>query len=361
MLDDENVLRQRDPSNALGVAATQYEQAQFPVEVQHPDHDGREITKVVIAGMGGSALAALVIKSALADEMVVPLEVVRNYDLPEYVDFNTLVIASSHSGNTEETLHALEQARKKNAQVAIVTSGGKLLEIAQADSIAHVQVTAGQQPRMAMIRNLRALTALLAHFGIVDYARFAQIAEQAEWLKEQTQRWTKEVTVDKNYAKQLALLAVGKTPVFYAGPLMASVAYKWKISWNESAKNVAFWDEYPEFNHNEFIGWSSHPIEKPYVIFDLVSHFEPPRVLKRMEISDRLLSGMRPKAHTIKLEGDRPIAQYLWGCILADFVSIYVAVLNGVDPTPVALVEKLKEELKNEPASFTSPVRHQGV
>lgn len=361
MLDDENVLRQRDPSNALDVAAMQYEQAQFPVEVQHPDHDGREITKVVVAGMGGSALAALVIKAALTDELAVPFEVVRNYDLPEYVDFNTLVIASSHSGNTEETLNALNQARKKNAQVAVVASGGKLLEIAQAESIAHVQILGGLQPRMAMICNLRALTALLAHFGIVDYLRFAQIAEQAQWLKEQTGQWAKDITVDKNYAKQLALLAVGKTPVFYAGPLMAPIAYKWKISWNENAKNVAFWNEYPEFNHNEFIGWSSHPVEKPFVIFDLVSNFEPPRVLRRMEISDRLLSGMRPKANMIKLEGSRPIAQFLWGCILADFVSIYVAILNGVDPTPVSLVEKLKEELKTDPAEFISPVRHEGV
>ena len=361
MLDDENVLKQRDPSDALGVAAMQYEQASFPVKVENPDHDGREITRVVIAGMGGSALAALLIKAALSDEMLVPFEVVRSYDLPEYVDFNTLVIASSHSGNTEETLHALGQAQKKNAQVAVVASGGKLLEKAEADSIAYTQILGGLQPRMAMICNLRALTALLAHFGIVSYERFAQIAEQAEWLKEQTGNWTSNITIDKNYAKQLALLSVGKTPVFYAGPLMAPVAYKWKISWNENAKNIAFWNEYPEFNHNEFIGWSSHPIEKPFVIFDLVSNFEPPRVLRRMEISDRLLSGMRPKANQIVLAGDRPIAQYLWGCILADFVSIYVAILNGVDPTPVVLVEKLKEELKNDPASFTSPVRHEGV
>lgn len=361
MLDDEKVLRQRDPSNALGVAALQYEQAQFPVKVENPEHDGREITRVVITGMGGSALAALLIKAALNDEMLIPLEVVRSYDLPEYVDFNTLVIASSHSGNTEETLHALSQAQKKNAQVAVVASGGKLLERAINESIAYVQILGGLQPRMAMICNLRALTALLAHFGVINYERFAQIAEQTEWLREQTQHWTSEVTVDKNYAKQLALLAVGKTPVFYAGPLMSPLAYKWKISWNENAKNVAFWNEYPEFNHNEFIGWASHPVEKPFVIFDLVSEFEHPRVLRRMEISDRLLSGMRPKANTIKLEGSRPIAQYLWGCILADFVSIYVAILNGVDPTPVVLVEKLKEELKNDPASFNSPLRHEGV
>jgi glucose/mannose-6-phosphate isomerase len=126
---------------------------------------------------------------------------------------------------------------------------------------------------------------------------------------------------------------------------MAPVAYKWKISWNENAKNVAFWNELPEFNHNEFMGWTSHPIEKPFAIFDLVSGLEHPQILKRFEVSDRLLSGQRPKSTVVNLAGDTVIAQMLWGSILADFVSIYVAILNGVDPTPVPLIEKLKKEL----------------
>ena len=138
---------------------------------------------------------------------------------------------------------------------------------------------------------------------------------------------------------------MGKTAVIYGGELTAPLAYKWKISWNENSKNVAFWNEYPEVNHNEFLGWTSHPIEKPYIIFDLLSHFESPRVQRRFEISDRLLSGMRPKATRVELVGDSVLTQLLWGCILADFVSIYLAILNGVDPTTVALIEKLKQEL----------------
>lgn len=345
MLDDDNVLRQRDPRGALGVAASEYAQARLSATVTHPENDAREITKVVIAGMGGSALAALLVKTWLRSELTVPFEVVRTYDLPSYVDFNTLVIASSYSGNTEETLHALSQAREHNAQVAIIAAGGKLEEIAEDSSIAHVELPADLQPRMTVIYGLRAMLAIMAHFGVVNYDRYAEIADLADWLGEETKHWTPNITTDKNYAKQLALLSIGKTPVFYAGTLMAPVAYKWKISWNENAKNVAFWNEYPEFDHNEFMGWSSHPIEKPFVIFDLVSHFEHPRILKRFEVSDRLLSGKRPKANEITLKGDSVLAQALWGCILADFVSIYVAILNGVDPTPVVLIEKLKKEL----------------
>jgi glucose/mannose-6-phosphate isomerase len=174
---------------------------------------------------------------------------------------------------------------------------------------------------------------------------FDEIAATADWLASETAKWTSDVSTDKNYAKQLALTAVGKTPVFYAGSLMSPVAYKWKISWNENAKNVAFWNELPEFNHNEFMGWTSHPIEKPFAVFDLVSELEHTQILKRFEVSDRLLSGRRPKSTVVSLEGDSEIAQMLWGSILADFVSIYVAILNGVDPTPVPLIEKLKQEL----------------
>lgn len=345
MLDDMNVLSQRDPSGALDIAARQFEQAQFLVEIKNLDHDGREIKQIIVAGMGGSALAALQVKSWLAGELAVPFEVVRTYTLPAYVGHHTLVIANSYSGNTEETLECLKQAREKGAQIGIVTSGGKLEAVAKAQNIAYVQLPAHIQPRMAAIYNLRALMALLVHFGAIQAERFNEIAAASNWLENETKQWSKEVTVDKNLAKQLALMAVGKTPVFYAGTLMAPVAYKWKISWNESAKNVAFWDELPEFNHNEFIGWTSHPVEKPFAIFDLVSQLEHPRILKRFEISDRLLSGRRPKAHIIDIQGDTPIKQMLWASVLADFASIYVAVLNGVDPTPVDLVEKLKVEL----------------
>lgn len=347
MLDDDNVIKQRDPKDALGVAVGQNEQARFAVEVLSPDNDGREITQVVVAGMGGSALAALLAKSWLSKELSIPIEVVRTYDLPEYVNSSTLVIASSYSGNTEETVSCLGVARARSAQVAVIASGGNLTRIAEESDIAHVTLPGHLQPRMAVIYNLRALIAILAHFKIASYDRFAEISDLADWLGEQTREWAGDITTDKNYAKQLALMAVGKSPVFYAGNLMAPVAYKWKISWNENAKNVAFWNELPEFNHNEFLGWTSHPIEKPFAVFDLVSNFEHPRILKRFEVTDRLLSGKRPKSIIVQLQGDSVIAQMLWASILADFVSIYVAILNGVDPTPVDLIEKFKHELDN--------------
>lgn len=345
MLDDPNVVQQRDPKNALGVAAEQWQQVQYPAEVLSGDHDDRQLAKVVVAGMGGSALAALLAKAWLQESLRVPFEVVREYELPAYVDESTLVIASSYSGNTEETLACLGQAADLGAQRAVIAAGGKLIETAEAEKIPHVKIPSGLQPRMAVLFNLKALLATLAHFGVVPGGLLDEVTAAGEWLKTESEAWAPLVPIDKNLAKELALQAVGKTAVFYGGRLTGPAAYKWKISWNENAKNVAFWNVYPEANHNEFIGWSSHPVEKPFAVFDLRSSFEYPRILKRFEITDRLLSGLRPKATVVNLAGDTPLRQLLWASILADFVSIYVTVLNGVDPTPVDLVEKLKSEM----------------
>jgi len=349
ILDNTNVIAQRDPQGALQVIASQYEQLQFEATVQNADHDSREITSVVVAGMGGSALAALMVKTLLTQKLPLSFDVVRTYDLPAYVNERTLVIVSSYSGNTEETLSALEQAQAKGAQVGIVASGGKLIEIAKSNSIAHILLPAGVQPRMATLYNLRALFALFSNFGIVGDVWYDELFSLADWVKTEIAQWLPSVSANENYAKQLALQAVGKTPVFYGSPLTAPLAYKWKISWNENAKNVAFWNEYPEFNHNEFLGWVSHPVEKPFAVFDLKSSFDSARVQQRFELSDRLLSGKRPQALPVTLKGDTLLAQLVWGAVLADFSSTYVALLNQVDPTPVVIIEKLKQELANDP------------
>jgi glucose/mannose-6-phosphate isomerase len=347
MLDDLNVIKQCDSNDALGIAGMQADQADFSADVLDGDNDGRQINSVVVTGMGGSALAALLVKTWLKSDLNIPFEIVRTYDLPEYVGSNTLVIASSYSGNTEETVSCFEQANAKGAQVAVIASGGKLADVAAENGIARVILPSGVQPRMGVVYNLRALTKLLVSFRVIGSDKFDEISSVSEWLKSETAKWSVNVSTTENYAKQLAIHAVGKTAIFYGGTLTAPVAYKWKISWNENAKNVAFWNEFPEFNHNEFIGWTSHPVDKPFAIFDLISPLEHPQILKRFEVSDRLLSGQRPKTTNINLGGNTLIKQLLWGSILADYVSIYLAILNGINPTPVQLIEKLKHELEN--------------
>jgi len=345
MLDDVNVLKQRDPHDALGVAADQWQQVEHVAEIIDSKASKKVFTNIVVAGMGGSALAAELVKVLLEDTLEISFDVIREYDLPAYVNKSSLVIASSYSGNTEETLSCYKQAEQRGAALGVVAAGGKLAGLAEAEKVARVIIPSGIQPRMAMLYNLRALLLLLNDFGVVNNKLLNQVEGAAEWLLNESKNWLPTVPTAKNLAKQIALQAMGKTPVFYGGRLTGPVAYKWKISWNENAKNVSFWNVYPESNHNEFVGWASHPVEKPFAVFDLLSSFEHPRILRRFEVSDRLLSGLRPKSMTLELTGDSLIKQLLRACILADFASIYVAILNGVDPTPVDLVEKLKLEL----------------
>lgn len=138
---------------------------------------------------------------------------------------------------------------------------------------------------------------------------------------------------------------VGKSPVVYGSNLLFSAAYKWKINFNENAKNVAWCNQLPEFNHNEFLGWSSHPTEKPYAPVFLLSSFDHSQIKKRFDVSEKLLSGKMPSPLRVEAKGSTILEQLLWVITLGDFVSLYLALLNNLDPTPVDLIEKLKTEL----------------
>ena len=347
MLDDLTVLQKRDSENTIETTALQYMQTTQAVEIVNPGVGSAAIKNIVAAGMGGSGLAAQVVQTWLGEDLKVPFEAIRDYKVPGYVDSSSLVIVSSCSGNTEEAISSLEDARARGAQLVIIAGGGKLLELASEYNLPHVVLINEQkvQPRMLTFLQLKAMTSILAAFGLVSELRIAEIAETSQWLADESQKWKPEVPTNENHAKQLALQAVGKTPVFYGGELTWSLAYKWKISWNENSKNVAFYNRYPEVSHNEFMGWTSHPVEKPFVVFDLISNLEHSQIKKRFEVSDRLLSGMRPKAITVELAGDTILKQLFWGNVLADYASIYAGLLNNVDPGPVPLITKLKQEL----------------
>lgn len=344
ILDDLNQIKQRDTQNALGMAGEEAAQLAQALKVHNLPKKITKFNQIVIAGMGGSALAGDMARDWL--DLPVPVQVVKDYFLPNYVGEGTLVIACSFSGNTEETVAALEDAQKKNAQVVVATGGGKLLEIAQNDSLPYVVMPYdGVTPRMFLPTNLRAFLEILVAYDVLKPTIFEELVDVASNLSSARQKFGVEAPFKQNLAKQLAWQCAGKTPIFYASSRFRSSAYKWKIAVNESGKNTAFCNEYPEFNHNEFMGWASHPIEKPFAVFDLRSSFDHPRVTKRFDISDRLLSGLRPKATAIELQGETMLEQFIWSNVLADYVSAYLAILNGVDPAPVPLIEKLKKEL----------------
>jgi len=343
MLDDLNVIAQRDPQDALGFAAQQPEQLKHDFDIAHTAVFKRPIYNVVFAGMGGSSLVAELARTWPV--LKEPFEVSKEYSLPAFVDEDTLVIASSYSGNTEETLSALAEARQKGAQIAVITHGGKLLEDAKKHDDVLAEIPHCPQPRTSVFYAYRALVEILEAARLIPEASTAELTSLTEPLERATNGWKADIPEQHNPAKQLAQQMAGKTPIIYAGPLMYPAAYKWKISVNENAKNTAWCNFLPEFNHNEFLGWSSHPIEKPFAVIDLISSFEHPRVLKRFEVTDRLLSGMRPASINVQAKGSSVLEQLLYLVLFGDFATTYLALLNGVNPTPVDLVEKFKKEL----------------
>lgn len=341
MLDDLKYIHDRDAQDALGVAEKQWQQLGHLFEL--PDMKNHYLN-VVFAGMGGSALYASLAVSWPG--VTVPFEVCRGYDIPSYVGPGTLFIASSYSGNTEETLEALRQAEAKNAAIVIITGGGVLAGVAREKGYPLALLPDVGQPRFATLVGLKALVTVLEKAELTAEGRAEeQLHGRAAFVRQAVSAWLPTVPTAQNQAKQLALEVIGKSAVIYAGPKFFPVAYKWKISFNENAKNVAWCNAYPEFNHNEFMGWASHPVDKPYTVIDLRSGFENERVQKRFEISDRLLSGKRPAAEVVTPQGESLLEQMLWTIALGDFTTLYTALLNGLNPTPVDLIERLKKEL----------------
>jgi glucose/mannose-6-phosphate isomerase len=341
MLDDLKYINQKDSQDALGIAAKQWQMLQTKFELQELDY---EVENIVFAGMGGSALWAIL--SQTWPGYTVPFQVWRRYDAPDYVSDKTLMIVSSYSGNTEEALSALVAAEKAGAHIVIATSGGKLLEIAQEKGYPVTVLPESSQPRYATLNGLKSLVTILERAGLVKESGAENTLHEAtKFLEKEIANWLPDVPTSKNPAKQLALEVAGTSPVIYGGPLMSPAAYKWKISFNENAKNVAWTNEIPEFSHNELLGWTSHPVDKPYSVIDLRSTFEHPRIQKRFEVTERILSGKRPAPHVINAKGDSVLEHLLYCVALGDFVSLYTALLNGLNPTPVDIIEKMKKSL----------------
>ena len=339
MLDDLQYITGLDKSNALGVVGGQPDQLRQEFNLEFKVKD---INNMVLVGMGGSALPGEILRSWLSDKLLVPFVIVRDYNLPKFVGPKSLVIISSYSGNTEETLASLAEAINRQAQIVTLSSGGELAKIAAAKTLPHIKIPEGIQPRMAVFYTLKALVVLLQEevgSGIIK-----ELGEATDWLEQQLSQWMPDTKTDENEAKKIATTLIDNPVVVYAGPTLASAALKWKINLNENAKQLAFYYLWPEFSHNEFNSWL-HPRTKKFKVIELQSDLDDPQIAKRFDISNRLLSNNMPAPLIVTAKGDTKLKQLLYTLLLGDYVSLYLAFLNGIDPTPVGLVERLKKEL----------------
>lgn len=306
---------------------------------------GEGIENILLTGMGGSALAADIARNWLSSRLAMPFDVSRNYDLPNYVGPRTLVIVSSYSGNTEETLSALSDAEKRRARIVVMTAGGQLLDLAREKGYLTLQLPQVSQPRLSVLAGLKALACLLSDAGFIgemDVRR--ELIDVGDWLEVEKSRLNLDNQEIDNPAMQLARHLHGKPVVVYAGPALKSAAYKWKIDINENAKQLAFCNLYPELNHNEYQGWL-FPQAKDLATLQIESSLEHDRVQKRFLITREILKDHGYEPMVVHAEGKTLIQQILWTVLLGDYVSAYMGILNGIDPTPVDLVEELKKKL----------------
>lgn len=306
--------------------------------------DGVGVSNVILAGMGGSALAANIIKNWLYDSLVVPFEVIRGYKLPDYIGPDTLVILSSYSGNTEETLACYEQALGQNARIVVMTAGGKLMELAKQKNHILLDLPADFQPRLAVFAGLKALACLFEDMRLASTPDLrGQLINVSDFLNKI--KFEMSPDNDKgNTAMEIAEKVAGKVGVIYAGSALGAAAYKWKIDINENGKQLCFYNTYPELNHNEFQGWI-FPEKKPVVAVQLESSFENKQMQKRMDVTKQILSNHGFKPIVVNAQGDTKLAHLLSTILLGDYVSAYIGIINGINPTPVELVEDLKKKL----------------
>ncbi|MEI7818642.1 MAG: bifunctional phosphoglucose/phosphomannose isomerase [bacterium] len=303
------------------------------------------LQNIVLAGMGGSALAADVLRNWLSSRLTVPFEVVRGYSLPSYVDQRSLVIISSYSGNTEETLAALDAAKKRAARIVIMTAGGELLEIAHKSDYMLLKLPQVTQPRLGVLAGLRALTCLIEDCGFApatDLRR--ELEDVADWLDVAKSALNLDRIEGENKAWEIAQKIAGKLVIIEGTQMLRAATYKWKININENSKQLAWCNVFPELNHNEMQGWL-FPDDKLLALVTLSSSFDNPRVLKRMAVMKSTLKTHGYDPIEVQAEGELPLQHLLWTILLGDYVSAYVGLLNGIDPTPVDIVEDFKREL----------------
>ncbi|MBI4148815.1 bifunctional phosphoglucose/phosphomannose isomerase [Candidatus Woesearchaeota archaeon] len=311
--------------------------AAFPQQIAEAAHLGKDIclsgkvSQVVIAGMGGSALPGEFLQSYL--DIPLPIVVVKGYELPAFVNKETLVFAISYSGNTEETIAALHEAKKRGSMIVVVSSGGKLIALARRMRLNMIIVPAGMQPRMAYAYLFIPLLNVLHQLGIIPSQEKA-IAQAAQALRS---------TMHQRQGKLLAAKIGKRIPLVYSSSRWRAVSYKWKINFNENAKIHAFSNVFPELNHNEMSGFLNK--NGNYFAVLIKDPQDHPRIQRRMRVFQQILQRHHYPFAEVVLRGP-PLAKMLTGIMIGDWCSYHLALRYRTDPTPVPLIETFKKQLR---------------
>jgi glucose/mannose-6-phosphate isomerase len=298
---------------------------------------------LVVAGMGGSAIGGALARAAIGDRAARPIAIARGYGLPPWSDADVTVLCSSYSGNTEETLAAYEAAGVIGAQRIVSTTGGELAKAARADGVAVVPLPGGYQPRAAVGYGLVVSLEVAALAGVCDplHTEIDVAAAHAEKLLGE---WGPD-SDEGSLAKQLARRLHGTVAQISGADLTAPIAYRWKTQFNENAKLPAFAGELPELDHNEIVGWARAGELGSFSAVLLDDSDLHPRVRRRVELTQRLIAETGAPAERVQSVGGTRLERLVSLVLLGDLVSLYLAVLSGVDPGSVDVLTRLKQEL----------------
>jgi glucose/mannose-6-phosphate isomerase len=341
ILDDAEKIRKVDPSDMLGVLSSMPGQVRDAYSLPRPKLRIPRPASIVVLGMGGSAIGGDLLGACLLEKGGPQVIVNRDYDIPAFVDKNSVVFAVSYSGNTEETLSGFAQAKKRGCRIVTISSGGKLNELGEAAM--HIALPKGLQPRAAVAWMLVPMLGVLEDMGVADVR--TDVEEAAGMLEGMMKELAPSVPASKNLSKEVAAELHGTFPMIFSGPLMAPVAKRWRTQLNENSKMLAREDILPEMDHNDLVAWSEDPMAAHCAVILLRDDAEHPRVAMRMELTRKLGLDRARSVREVRSRGKGTLARLLSTMAVGDFSSVYLAILRGVDPTPVRVIEKLKIEL----------------
>jgi len=350
-LDAADLFKKYDASRLLKIIesfpAQVREAAQIGSKFKLPDIYNRKYSNIVCAGLGGSAIGADIMRSYTADEAGIPISVSRNYTLPNFVGPESLVIVSSYSGNTEETISAYTDARARGARIIAITSGGRIKDMTKADGFACLVIPSGLPPRWALGYSFFPLLALMSKMGVIA-DKSVEVDETIKVLEDLNAKSIGvAVPTSKNIAKRIASDLHEKYGIIYGGQdHIDCVVTRWRGQIEENAKALASSHVFPEMNHNEIVGWENpRALIKKFVAVILRDKSDHPRTSKRMDISRGILKKKAAKVIEVRSAGDSLLARIFSLVYIGDFASYYLAMLNKQDPTPVDSVTYLKNEL----------------
>lgn len=310
-----------------------------------PSADG--IDSICVLGMGGSGVSGNVLQAVLGNSSKLFVSTVKGYDIPGWVGPNTLVFAASYSGNTEETLSAVDQAIAKGARLVAVSTGGKLTQLAASSNLPVVKIPAGLQPRAALGYLAIPLLLVTEAMGLCPPVT-ADLQETIELMQRRAAEYGRSVPASDNPAKRLAQELFGRIPIIYGAEGLSEVAaYRWKCQFNECSKIPAYWHSFSELNHNEIVGWNKlkDATRENLGLIVLRHAGDHPRNAKRIDITLPLIQDNLGLVQEVVGSGESRLATLFDLIYLGDFAATYLAVAEGVDPAPVVVIESLKAQL----------------